>query len=580
MELVGPSYCRRRSRVPSVEPPSTMMCSSRGYDWPMTDLIVCSRRPAGLRDGVTIETSGRPFITGGGVSRGMSRPFSPRSRRVRRRSCGGRAAATWAASRRGHTIAARAVPDLMCQRLERHNPPTWTSDRPGRPRGRLPSSPFALTPSRGHFLHRGGRRHSIGLGIQAWLTASELPLPADSAWRPKCLSSGSFTRYPSCMTRERLRAAVVGAGYVGLATAVRLAEQGHQVVLVERDPGRLATLTDGRIPFHEPGLPEAYATQHAARSILLRPDVPQSAVDLILVCVGTPVDDTGSSDLSHVEQALVQAAPGAAAGALCVIRSTLPVGSATRLASQSGIASRLLFVAPEFLRQGSALDDIRRPTRVVIGTFGDDPDPDALAARHAHPGRPGRAAPRYAGRGGESREERLERVPRAAPCLRERGRGTRGRSGRGRGPGARGDRIGPQDRPRVHAAQLWLRGKLPAEGGPLALQRRPGPRAPDASGYRNLQANADHQRRFARRIADAVGGLAGKRIALLGLAFKADTDDVRSSPALRLAARLLDGGADLRAHDPAAGDNARTNPPAIWRSCRRPRRHSKARTPR
>ena len=71
------------------------------------------------------------------------------------------------------------------------------------------------------------------------------------------------------------------------------------------------------------------------------------------------------------------------------------------------------------------------------------------------------------------------------------------------------------------------------------------------------EANADHQRRFARCIADAVGGLAGKRIALLGLAFKADTDDVRSSPALRLAARLLDQGADLRAHDPAAGDNAR-----------------------
>ena len=70
-------------------------------------------------------------------------------------------------------------------------------------------------------------------------------------------------------------------------------------------------------------------------------------------------------------------------------------------------------------------------------------------------------------------------------------------------------------------------------------------------------ANADHRRRFTRRIADAVGGLAGKRIALLGLAFKANTDDVRSSPALRLAARLLGEGADVRAHDPAAGDNAR-----------------------
>jgi UDPglucose 6-dehydrogenase len=70
-------------------------------------------------------------------------------------------------------------------------------------------------------------------------------------------------------------------------------------------------------------------------------------------------------------------------------------------------------------------------------------------------------------------------------------------------------------------------------------------------------ANAHHQLRFERRIADAVGGLAGKRIALLGLAFKADTDDVRSSPAIHLAARLLAEGADLRAHDPVAGENAR-----------------------
>jgi UDPglucose 6-dehydrogenase len=69
-------------------------------------------------------------------------------------------------------------------------------------------------------------------------------------------------------------------------------------------------------------------------------------------------------------------------------------------------------------------------------------------------------------------------------------------------------------------------------------------------------ANDDHQRRFVRRIAATVGGLAGRRLAMLGLAFKADTDDVRSSPALRLAARLLDGGVDVRAHDPAAGPNA------------------------
>src|SRR5664280_3499349 len=95
------------------------------------------------------------------------------------------------------------------------------------------------------------------------------------------------------MKEDRLRIAVVGAGYVGLATAVGLAEQGRNVVLVERDPDRLAALADGRIPFHEPGLPEAYATQHAAGRIVPSAELPGNGLDLIVVCVGTPIDDTG-----------------------------------------------------------------------------------------------------------------------------------------------------------------------------------------------------------------------------------------------------------------------------------------------
>ena len=108
-------------------------------------------------------------------------------------------------------------------------------------------------------------------------------------------------------------------------------------------------------------------------------ELPEDGLDLIVVCVGTPIDDTGYADVSHVAHALEQAAPAIAAGAACVIRSTLPVGSAARLASRPGIAPERLFVAPEFLRQGSALEDIRRPTRVVVGTFGEHVDPDALA---------------------------------------------------------------------------------------------------------------------------------------------------------------------------------------------------------
>ena len=90
--------------------------------------------------------------------------------------------------------------------------------------------------------------------------------------------------------------AVVGAGYVGIATAVGLAEQGRDIVLVEQDPDRLAALADGRIPFHEPGLPEAYAMQHANGRIVPRAELPGEGLDLIVVCVGTPIDDTGCAD--------------------------------------------------------------------------------------------------------------------------------------------------------------------------------------------------------------------------------------------------------------------------------------------
>jgi UDPglucose 6-dehydrogenase len=359
------------------------------------------------------------------------------------------------------------------------------------------------------------------------------------------------------VVKHKLRAAVVGAGYVGLATAVVLAEQGHHVVLVERDPDRLAALAYGRIPFHEPGLPEAYATQHAGGRIVPRADVPPDGLDVVVMCVGTPIDDTGSSDLSYVANALGQAAPVVAAGALCVIRSTLPVGSAARLASGSGIAPERLFVAPEFMRQGSALEDVRRPTRVVIGTFSEHLDPEALARvtdAFAMPGTPFLVM----------RAEEASLVKNAANVFlamrltfANEVAGLAETLGVDVGPVLEG--IGHD--PRI--GHSYLRPSYGFGGSCLPKEVRNLSSVgldhglPMYVAAAIAAANANHQRRFAQRIAEAVGGLTGKRIALLGLAFKADTDDVRSSPALRLAARLLDEGADLRAHDPAAANNAR-----------------------
>ena len=359
------------------------------------------------------------------------------------------------------------------------------------------------------------------------------------------------------MSISGTRTAVVGAGYVGLATAVGLAEQGRDVVLVERDPDRLAALTGGRIPFHEPGLPEAYAIQHAAGRIGPTAELPEDGLDLVVVCVGTPIDDTGYADVSHVAHALEQAAPAIAAGAACVIRSTLPVGSATRLASRPGVTAERLFVAPEFLRQGSALEDIRRPTRVIVGTFGEHPDPDALALVTGALAQPG--TPLLVMRAEEA--SLVKNASNVFLALRltfaNEVAGLAEDLGVDVGPVLEG--IGHD--PRIGHA--YMRPSYGFGGSCLPKEVR----TLSTSGLdRGLpmhlaeavsDANADHQRRFARRIARAVDGLAGKRIALLGLAFKADTDDVRLSPAVRLAARLLDEGADLRAHDPAAGDNAR-----------------------
>jgi UDPglucose 6-dehydrogenase len=354
-----------------------------------------------------------------------------------------------------------------------------------------------------------------------------------------------------------LKVAVVGAGYVGIATAVGLAEHGHDIVLVEQDPERLAALADGRIPFHEPGLPDAYAVQHAAGRIVQSERIPLDGLDLIVLAVGTPINDVGSTDVSFVAQALDEAVPAITAGAACVIRSTLPVGSAMRLSSRPGVIADRLFVAPEFLRQGSALEDIRRPSRVVIGTFGDDTDAEALALVTGALASAG--SPLLVMRAEEA--SLVKNASNVFLALRltfaNEVAGLAEDLGVDVGPVLEG--IGHD--PRI--GHVYMRPSYGFGGSCLPKEVRS---LSTAGLDRGLpmhlsgaisDANADHQRRFVRRIAEVVGGLAGKRIALLGLAFKADTDDVRSSPALRLAARLMAEGADVTAHDPAAGANAR-----------------------
>ena len=160
-----------------------------------------------------------------------------------------------------------------------------------------------------------------------------------------------------------MKTAVDATGYVGIATAVGLAEQGHDILLVEQEPERLSALGDGRIPFHEPGLPEAHATQHAVDRIVPSTANPGDGLGLMVISIGTPIEETGTTDVSQVETALGHAGPAIAAGAVCVIRSTVPVGSPARIENRPAVVPERFFVAPEFLRKGRLLEDIRTRTR-------------------------------------------------------------------------------------------------------------------------------------------------------------------------------------------------------------------------
>lgn len=162
---------------------------------------------------------------------------------------------------------------------------------------------------------------------------------------------------------------VLGAGYVGLATAIGLASKGHAIDLVEVRQDRLEALRVGRLPIHEPGMDMAFASPTIRARVRPVSHIPPGSSDLILVCVGTPIDENGRSDLRQLRSALEASRPLVQDGVPLVIRSTLPAGSSDQIIGWSGGDSSLIFTNPEFLAQGRALEDFLAPSRVVIGTF-------------------------------------------------------------------------------------------------------------------------------------------------------------------------------------------------------------------
>lgn len=363
------------------------------------------------------------------------------------------------------------------------------------------------------------------------------------------------------MVAVKAPVAVVGAGYVGAVTAVGLASLGHRVLLIEREKQRLAALRAGHAPMFEAGLGEGI--RHGAAQGLLRFEstLTTEVPHIVFVCVGTPIDEAGQSDLSQVVEALaaLAAQPG---DHTVVIRSTLPIGASRMLAESGLVDTHRTFTNPEFLRQGSALQDFLHPLRVVIGRYADGDEhrlAEVLALFDPLPGA------RFVVDVAESEliknganaflALRLSFVNELAVLAEEYG--------------------GDIDRvltaiavdPRIGSS--YMRPSFGFGGSCLPKELKTLAAAGHARGLAMhvtaaaSEANHAHMMRFAARIERVLGGLDGRRIGLLGLAFKAGTDDTRASPALWLAHTLLARGADVRAYDPVAKPNGADLAPAL-----------------
>jgi UDPglucose 6-dehydrogenase len=355
--------------------------------------------------------------------------------------------------------------------------------------------------------------------------------------------------------------AVIGAGYVGLVTGVSLASIGrHHVTLVETSPSRLEELRRGVMPIEEPDLAAAFADV-ADRITIVDSLAKVERPDLVFVCVATPITDTGEPDLTQLRTVLEDLGPYPELHVS--IRSTLPPGLSSRLPSLMGRPNgERLSTNPEFLRQGSAMADYAHPSRIVIGRF------DETSAEHLE------LLDRLFG---PIEAPRIQVGVAAAELIKNVANGflalklsfVNEVAALSEEYGVEVDEVlsGIALDPRIGSAYMrpgigFGGSCLPKELQVLASAgRRQG--LPMHVARAVAQVNLEQQDRFVRRILAELPAH-GARVGLLGLSFKADTDDLRGSPAIHVARRLLEAGHGVLAFDPAVRpDRAREAVPGI-----------------
>jgi UDPglucose 6-dehydrogenase len=345
---------------------------------------------------------------------------------------------------------------------------------------------------------------------------------------------------------------VIGAGYVGLTTAVCLAHLGHDVVAADVVPERVDRLNRGEVPIVEAGIEPLLADglRSGRLRFVLGAEHAAAEAEFVFLCVPTPQGEDGSADLSYIEAAARQIAPALAAETVVINKSTVPVGSTKVVERALGRSDVFVVSNPEFLREGSAVHDFLHPDRIVIGS-----EHQAAAIRVASLYL-GIAAPlivtdpasaetiKYAANAFLATKISFVNAV-AAVCEAVGadvndvvlGIGYDKRIGQEflrPGPGWGGSCFPKDTRALVHIAEQ--------AGYDFDLLKGV------------ITVNDQQRERVLAKLRDAVGGsLSGATVAVWGLTFKARTDDLRESPSLAILARVAEEGATIRAFDPTVG---------------------------
>jgi len=362
-----------------------------------------------------------------------------------------------------------------------------------------------------------------------------------------------------------MRIVMIGSGYVGLVSGACFADFGHQVCCVDKDEAKIAALREGRIPIFEPGLDELVAKNVASGRLQFTLDLAEALpdADAVFIAVGTPSRrGDGHADLSYVHAAAREMAGHLSPGTVVVTKSTVPVGTGDEVERiirearpdlEFSVASN-----PEFLREGAAIDDFKRPDRVVIGV---DDDHAATVLHEVY-------RPLL---GNETRLLVMKR--RAAELTKYAANAFLATK-----ISFINEIADLCEKVQADVADVATGIGLDSRIGARFLQPGPGyggscfPKdtlallktgqdfeAPLRIVEAVVASNDMRKRSMGRKVVHALGGGGhGKTVALLGLTFKADTDDMRDSPALAIVRALQDAGAKVRAYDPEGMEQAKT----------------------